>query len=89
MNYWFAETTGLDVATPLFDYIEVRSTRYYLRLTIATTDVDALRKHGPRVERKLPNTYTTSTKVGSLTTRYVALSFLDTRSKPDVLTCMI
>ncbi|KAJ8453411.1 hypothetical protein ONZ51_g13610 [Trametes cubensis] len=22
MNYWFAETTGLDVATPLFDYIE-------------------------------------------------------------------
>ncbi|KAH9896616.1 Six-hairpin glycosidase-like protein [Cubamyces lactineus] len=22
MNYWFAETTGLDVVTPLFDYIE-------------------------------------------------------------------
>ena len=89
MNYWFAETTGLDVATPLFDYIEVKSTRYYLLPTTAIADVDALRKRGPRVERKLPNTCTTSTKVGSLTTRYAALSFPNTLSKPDILTCMM
>ncbi len=24
MNYWFAELTGMDVVTPLFDYFEVR-----------------------------------------------------------------
>ena len=23
MNYWFAEMTGMDLVTPLFDYIEV------------------------------------------------------------------
>ena len=86
MNYWFAETTGLDVVTPLFDYIEVR---FCFNATIAITDLDIPRKRGLRGERKPLSTCITSSKAGSLTTRYATLGSPYLSSKHDILTLMI
>ena len=62
MNYWFAELTGMDVVTPLFDYFEVRMIPCGLCTCLM---VSMSRKHGYLVARRRLSTCTTYPKDGS------------------------